>query len=372
MLFWHLIPFNLMRMPRFKFHLAVAHQMKVVEKHMNAMSSLRLRRIMGLFLVLFLLGITIFLSLMIGAASLSFHDVWHALNSSGDAFHEAIIHDSRIPRTAIALAVGPAFGLAGALIQAFTRNPLADPGILGVNAGAAFAVALAVGIFSITSTSHYIWFALIGALLASIAIYLIGSGAGKKHPTPTQITLAGVAMAAALEGITTALSLMNARAFYGMLNWRVGSLARRGLEELWPILPFIAVGVILALLIAPAINTMGYGDDRATSLGVNVKFVQAVSIIAITLLAGSATAIAGPIIFIGLMVPHCVRWFVGPDQVWIFIYSLLVAPLLLLGADIIGRIILLPSEIPVGIITGFVGAPILLILVRSKKASSLS
>lgn len=344
---------------------------KVVVKKDTPITAIRLRRITGLVFALFLLTVVVFLSLMIGAKPLSFGVVWNSLFSTTDSYDYTIIHESRIPRTIIALAVGPAFGLAGAVIQALTRNPLADPGILGVNAGAAFAVALAVGLFSITSISGYIWFALAGALAASTAIYFIGGGAGKKSPAPEQIVLAGVAMAAVLEGITTALSLVNSRAFAGMLSWRVGSLARKGLEDLWPIIPFLIVGIIVALLIAPALNAIAFGDDRASSLGVNVKMIRILGLISITLLAGGATAIAGPIVFLGLMVPHCVRWFIGPDQPWIFIYSLVIAPLILLLSDIIGRFVMSPAEIPVGIITGFVGAPILLILVRRRRVSSL-
>lgn len=344
---------------------------KVVEKQRKPITALRLQRTIGLIFALFLLTVVIFLSLMIGAKPLSFGVVWEALFSSTDSYNYTIIHESRIPRTIIALAVGPAFGLAGAVIQALTRNPLADPGILGVNAGAAFAVALAIGVFSITSISSYIWFALAGALVATTAIYIIGGGAGKKSPSPEQITLAGVAMAAALNGITTALSLLNSRAFAGMLNWRVGSLARKGLEDLWPIIPFLIAGILLALVIAPALNMIAFGDDRASSLGVNVNMIRIVGLISITLLAGGATAIAGPIVFLGLMVPHCVRWFIGPDQPWIFLYSLIIAPLILLLSDIIGRTVMSPAEVPVGIITGFVGAPILLILMRRRKVSSL-
>lgn len=344
---------------------------KTAEKKIKPIAFLRMQRMIGFLFALLLLAVTVFLSLMIGAKSLSFGSVWEALFSSSNTYDYTIIHESRIPRTIIALAVGPAFGLAGAVIQALTRNPLADPGILGVNAGAAFAVAMAVGVFSIASVSSYIWFALVGALIATIAIYFISGGAGRKSPTPGQITLAGIAMAAALDGITTALSLMNSRAFAGMLNWRIGSLARKGLEDLWPIIPFLIAGVVIALIVAPALNTMAYGDDRASSLGVNVNMIRIFGLISITLLAGGATAIAGPIVFIGLMVPHCVRWFIGPDQPWIFLYSLVVAPIILLLSDIVGRVVMSSAEVPVGIITGFIGAPILIFLMRRRKASGL-
>ena len=344
---------------------------QVAEKKTMTITSVKLRRISGLIVVLLLLAAMAILGLMIGAKPLPFGVVWEALFLPNNSYDHTIIQEARIPRTIIALAVGPAFGLAGALIQALTRNPLADPGILGVNAGAAFAVAIAIGVFSVTSISSYIWFALVGAFIATIAVYIISGGAGRKAPTPVQITLAGVALGAALSGITTALTLMNSNAFTRMLNWSVGTLARRRLDDLWPVLPILIVGALLALAIAPALNAIAFGDERASSLGVNVGLIRTIGLIAIALLAGGATAIAGPIGFIGLMVPHCVRWFVGPSQPWIFIYSLVAAPLLLMLSDIIGRIVLSPTEVPVGIITGLVGAPILLILVRRRKASGL-
>ncbi|WP_010530558.1 FecCD family ABC transporter permease [Lentibacillus jeotgali] len=344
---------------------------QVINKKTKTIRFVRWQLFLGLIVAFLLLAIVVCLSLMIGTKQLSPITVWEALFSPGDSFNHTIIQEERLPRTLLALAVGPAFGLAGALIQALTRNPLADPGILGVNAGASFAVAMGIGIFSVTSMSSYIWFAFAGALAATIAVYVISGGAGKKSPTPVQITLSGVALGAVLSGITTALTMMNSQAFSNMLNWRVGTLAERSLDDLWLVLPFLIIGILLTLAIAHALNAIAFGDDRASSLGVHVGMIRTIGLIAITLLAGGATAIAGPIGFIGLMVPHCVRWFVGPDQSWIFLYSLVVAPLLLIFSDIIGRIIMFPAEVPVGIITGFVGGPILLILVRRRKASGL-
>jgi iron complex transport system permease protein len=344
---------------------------EVVQKKAQTITFLRLQRIIGFIVALLLLAAVMFLSLMIGAKPLSFEIVWEALFSNADSYDHTIVQDSRLPRTLIALAVGPAFGLSGALIQALTRNPLADPGILGVSAGAAFAVALGVGVFSVSSISGYTWFALVGALCATVIVYVISGGAGRKSPTPIQITLAGVALGAALSGITTALTMLNSQAFSRMLHWIVGTLARKSLEDLWFAVPLLIIGALLALAIAPALNAIAFGEDRATSLGVNVTLIRAIGLIAITLLAGSATAIAGPIGFIGLMVPHCVRWFVGPSQPWIFLYSLVVAPVLLILADIVGRVVISPSEVPVGIVMGFFGAPILLILVRRRTASKL-
>lgn len=325
----------------------------------------------GLLILLFLLGGGIVISLMVGAKPLSVATVWDALIAPNGSYDHTAVQEARVPRTILAVVVGGALGLSGALIQAFTRNPLADPGILGVNAGAAFAVAVGIGVFSVSTLSGYMWFAFGGALLATIAVYIISGGAGRISPTPVQITLAGVALGAVLSGITTVFRMMNSEAFSAMLEWSVGSLARRSLSDLMPVFPFIVIGILLTLALSPALNAVALGDDRAASMGVSIQRTRLISLICVTLLAGGATAIAGPIGFIGLMVPHSVRWIIGPDQRWIFLYSLVAAPLLLLVSDIIGRVIMPPAEIPVGIITAFLGAPVLIFLIRRKKASDL-
>lgn len=351
----------------------VTSAMRPIKERAQAqtIAAMRSKRLTGFVVALVLLAATMCLSLMIGAKQLSVATVWQAIFSNTDGYEHRVIMDSRLPRTLLALAVGPAFGLAGALIQALTRNPLADPGILGVSAGAAFAVAVGVGVFSIGTLSGYVGFALAGACIATIVVYVIGGGAGKKAPTPVQLTLAGVALGAALSGVTTALTLLNSKAFSRMLNWTVGTLAHKSTSDLSLVLPLIVAGIVTALAISPALNAIAFGEDRASSLGVNVLTIRAVGLVAITLLAGSATAIVGPIGFLGLMVPHCVRWFVGPSQPWIFLYSLVVAPVLLLLADIVGRVVITPTEVPVGIVMGFIGAPILIILVRRRSASKL-
>lgn len=342
----------------------------VENKNNITIKSTRWKNLLGFLVAIICLAATVFLSLMIGSKAIPFETVWNALFAMDGSYEHVIIHNTRIPRTIIALIVGPAFGLAGAIIQVLTRNPLADPGILGVNAGATFAVAIGVGVFSVSTINGYIWFALVGALFASAAVYLI-SGGGKKSPTPEQVVLAGVAFGAVLSGVTNALTLMNSKAFSSMLNWQVGTLAKKSMDDISFIVPFIVLGILIAFVIAPALNTMSFGEERASSLGVNVGVIRIAALIAITLLAGGATAIVGPIGFIGLMVPHCVRWFVGPNQFWIFLYTLVVSPIILLLSDIIGRVVMLPGEVPVGIITGFIGAPILLLLVRRRKASGL-
>lgn len=276
----------------------------------------------------------------------------------------------RIPRTVTGLVAGAALGVAGALIQAFTRNPLADPGILGVNAGAALAVALGVSLLGLRDVSQFVWLAFLGALIVTVAVYLIGS-AGRGSADPLRLTLAGVALGAVLSGITTGISLSDPDAFDSMRSWNAGSLLGRGFDVIVPILPFVAAGLVLALLLGPGLNAVGLGEDVARAQGANVAGIRIGVIIAVTLLAGAATALAGPIAFIGLMVPHVIRWTFGVDQRGILPLSAVLAPVILLLADVLGRVIIAPAEVPVGIVAAFIGAPVLIVLARQRRASAL-
>lgn len=328
------------------------------------------RRFLGLLAAAALLMILLLLSIAVGSKDIPPGVVIESLlnnTGQGDAY---VIWDMRIPRTTVGFAVGVALGVAGALIQALTRNPLADPGILGVNAGAAFFVALGIAVFGVTSISGYVWFAFAGALIVTVVVYVIGS-AGRGGADPVQLTLAGVAIGAVLSGIVAAMVLMDPQTFDRMRNWHAGSIVGRGWNVLLPVLPFLILGVILAIAASASLNAIALGDDLAKSLGVNITRTRILVIVAVTLLAGGATAIAGPIGFIGLMVPHIARWIVGPDQRWILAYTLILAPSLVLTADILGRIVIRPGEFPVGIVTAFVGAPVLILLVRRRKASGL-
>ncbi|WP_139244178.1 FecCD family ABC transporter permease [Arthrobacter alpinus] len=327
-------------------------------------------RILAVPVLVGLLALSVVLSLALGANTLGLGRIVETLAGGGDAESRYVLWELRVPRTVAGLFVGAALGVSGALIQAFTRNPLADPGILGVNAGAAFFVALGVAFLGITSVSGYVWLAFAGALLVTVAVYIIGSS-GRGAADPIRLTLAGVAIAAVLSGITTGMTLSNPEAFDQMRSWNAGTLLGRGFDILMPVLPFIAVGLLLALAIAPGLNSIALGEDVARAQGVNVVRVRVVVIIAGTLLAGSATAIAGPISFVGLMIPHVVRWLFGPDQRIIIAASILLAPTLLLLSDILGRLLIRPGEMPVGIVTAFLGAPVLIILVRRRKASTL-
>ncbi|OZF26312.1 iron chelate uptake ABC transporter family permease subunit [Rhodococcus sp. 14-2483-1-2] len=329
------------------------------------------RRLIGFVACLLGLGFLLLVSVAVGSKNIPLDTVLEALGNKtgqGDAY---VIWDLRIPRTVVALAVGVALGVSGALIQALTRNPLADPGILGVNAGSAFFVSVGIAVFGVASISGYVWFAFAGALVVTVAVYIIGS-AGRGGADPVQLVLAGVALGAVLSGLVTAMVLLSPRAFEQMRNWNAGSVTGRGWDVLLPVLPFLVVGLVLAAVAASALNAVALGDDLARSLGANIIRTRVIVILAVTLLAGGATAIAGPIGFVGLMIPHVARWIVGPDQRWILAYTLLLAPSLVVAADILGRV-LGPgdSEFPVGIVTAFVGAPVLIILVRRRKASGL-
>lgn len=309
-------------------------------------------------------------SLAHGSNPLTYTEVWEGLWARDTSQSSLIVWELRGPRTVIAIVVGAAFGVAGALIQALTRNPLADPGILGVNAGAGFAVTLGVGLFGVSGITGYIWFAFLGAAVATLLVYVIGS-AGRGFTSPVTLVVAGVALAAVLNGFSTSLTLIDPDTFRSIRNWGLGSVARTSLEDAAAVLPFLLAGLLLAGLLTGALNSIALGDDLAASLGTRVMRTRVLGIIAVTLLAGGATALTGGIAFLGLMVPHVVRWFVGPDQRWITLCSALAAPVLVLAADVLGRVIARPGEIEVGILIAVVGAPVLIALVRRRKASGL-
>ncbi|WP_245240918.1 iron chelate uptake ABC transporter family permease subunit, partial [Streptomyces spiramenti] len=316
------------------------------------------------------LALAVALSLLVGANSLPPPLVVETLLGGGTEESRYVVLEQRVPRTLAGLAVGAALGVAGALIQAFTRNPLADPGILGVNAGAAFFVAVGITFLGVTSPFGYVWLACAGALVLTVLVYGIAT-AGRGAVDPVRMTLSGVAVGAVFAGLTTGLTLTHPDSFDRMRGWSAGSLLERGTDVLLPVLPLLVAGLLIALLVAPALNSVALGTDVALAQGVAVGRVRVAVLAAVTLLAGSATAVAGPIVFVGLVVPHLVRWTVGTDQRRIVLGSLVVAPTLVLLADEVGRVAVLPSEMPVGVVTAFVGAPVLIALVRRRKASGL-
>ncbi|WP_247614055.1 FecCD family ABC transporter permease [Streptomyces tagetis] len=305
-------------------------------------------------------------SLLIGAESIAPGRVVDSVLGRGDAQADALVLDSRLPRTVVAIAVGTALGVAGSLIQAFTRNPLADPGILGVNGGAALGVTLALWAGVSTSTSALVLPALAGALLATVALLLLAS-AGKGPATPVRMVLAGVALAAVLGGFTTAIRLFDVTTFDGYRSWAAGSVAGRSLTDLAGVTGYLVVGLLIALTLVRPLNAVALGEDTAASLGVDTRRVRLLTIVSVALLAGAATAIAGPITFLGLMVPHVCRLLVGNDQRRIIPLSALAAPVVLLASDIVARVALPLREMPVGVVTAFVGAPVLIRLISHRK-----
>lgn len=327
------------------------------------------RRLIGLVGALLVLLALLVLSMTIGSKAIAPSVVWDALFDPSDDIDQFAIRDYRLPRTIVGLVVGGALGLSGALIQALTRNPLADPGILGVHAGASFAVTVAVGLLGVRDVQGFMWFAFAGALVVTLMVLALGST--RQGSSPVVMVLAGVCVGAVLGGAREALQLTNPDAFDAMRSWNAGSVLGRPLEIVWPVLPLLGVALVLAFITSGALNAMALGDELAVSQGVRLVQTRVLTVTAITLLAGGATAIAGPIGFVGLMVPHVARWIVGADQRWIFAYSALLAPSLLLASDILARVVMAPGEIPVGIVTAFVGAPVLIILVRRKRASGL-
>ncbi|QDG61968.1 iron ABC transporter permease [Pseudarthrobacter sp. NIBRBAC000502771] len=309
-------------------------------------------------------------SLAVGARDVPLGTVWQALTAfdplNGD---HAVVH-ARIPRTVLGLLAGGALGLAGAAMQGVARNPLADPGIVGVNAGAALAVVAGIYLFGVTTFTGYIWFAFTGAAAAAIVVYLIAS-LGREGATPVKLALAGAALSAGLSSLMNVILVSSQDTLDRFRFWQVGGIAGRDWSVLLPGLPFVAAGALVVLLAGWTLNSLALGDDVARGLGQRVGLSRAVVALGVVLLCGTATALAGPIGFVGLVVPHAVRFLAGPDYRWILPLSLVAAPALLLGADIVGRVVLLPGEIPAGIMTALIGAPVFVWLVRRGKGAGL-
>lgn len=302
-------------------------------------------------------------SLAFGSKVTPLGDVIAALTSEPDPYLATVL-DSRVERTLLAIGVGAALALSGALMQGVTVNPLADPGLLGINAGAAAAMVTATAFFGVgTGTTASAWVALLGGAVAATAVHTIGT-AGGSGASLVRLVLAGAVVAAVLTAYVQAVALSMPRHFDNYRFWVVGSLGEGGLDQLRSVLPFLVVGLLLALLCAGGLNALALGSEAATGLGVNTAVVRSAALGAATLLCASATAAVGPIAFIGLAVPHIVRALIGLDMRRQLIACLLVGPIVLLGADIIGRVLLRPQELMVGVVTAFVGAPVLLLAVR--------
>ncbi|KAF0194156.1 MAG: iron complex transport system permease protein [Bacillota bacterium] len=290
------------------------------------------------------------------------------IHAKKETLSEIVVHE-RIPRTVFAILAGAALGVSGSLMQAITRNPIADPSILGVNTGASLFVVAGIAFFNIGTAGQYIGFALVGAAVTSVFVYGIGSMGG--GATPIKLALAGAATSAALSSVVSAIILPRTEVMNAFRFWQVGSISGATWEGILTVLPYLVVGLIGGMLISPALDVLALGDDVATGLGVRTGIVRLIGAFAGVLLCGATTAIAGPIGFIGLMVPHAMRLICGPNLRLIIPMSAIGGAILLTISDVLGRVIGSPSELEAGIVTAFLGAPILITIAMKAKARAL-
>lgn len=326
-------------------------------------------RLLWLVAVLVLLILLFAASVAIGSRDVTWADILAGLSGSTDSISEAAVV-KRAPRTMLAVLVGAALALSGAVMQGVTRNPLADPGILGVNMGASLAIVIGIAWFGLSSADGYLWVAIIGAGAAAVFVYTIGS-LGRGGATPLKLALAGAATSAALASFVTAVYLPRGDISGVVRSWLVGGVGGASWTSIQQMLPFLVVGGAITLFSARGLNSLALGDDLAAGLGERVALVRASSALGAVLLCGAATAIAGPIAFVGLMIPHACRLLVGVDHRWLLPFSALSGACLVVAADILGRIVARPGEIDVGIITAVVGAPVFIAIVRRQKVRAL-
>ncbi|MCU1438126.1 MAG: transport system permease protein [Naasia sp.] len=316
------------------------------------------------------LALAVVLSLVLGSRIVSWTEVLGGVFSPDpDSFAQQAVA-TRVPRTVLALLVGAALGLGGAVMQGITRNPLADPGLLGVNAGASLAVVLGIAVLGIDATGEYVWFALVGAATAAVLVYTVGS-IGRAGATPLKLAIAGAATSAALASLVSAVLLVRTDVFNMFRFWQVGGVGGADFAALTPVLPFLGAGAILALLSARGLDVLALGDDVARGLGGRVGPSRILAAAGAVLLTAGAVSVAGPIAFVGLVVPHAARAFTGPAHHWLLPYSAMLGALLLVAADVVGRVISRPSDIPVGIMTAVLGAPFFIWLIRRAKVREL-
>ena len=332
---------------------------------------MKLSRTLGIYLLsIILLGICILASLAWGSRYIDFSEVINALIQSNDMSFNALVVRERIPRTVFSLIAGASLGISGALMQSITRNPIADPSILGVNTGASLFVVAGITFFNLNTANEYIWFALVGAAITAVCVYGIASiGAG--GITPIKLALAGSAISAILSSLVSLIILPRADVMDAYRFWQVGSVSGATWEGITAVLPFLVVGLIISIISTPALNALALGDELATGLGVNTGLVRIACAIAGVILCGATTAIAGPIGFVGLMIPHTIRLIFGSDMKSLVPMSAIGGAILLTISDVIGRVIGSPSELEVGIITAFLGAPILIMIARKAKVKSI-
>lgn len=325
---------------------------------------------LGLFALTGVLLAIAMLSLRVGSLGITTADAWNGLfHYNSDNYAELVVRTLRLPRTLYAIVLGAGLGLSGTIAQAITRNPLADPSILGVSSGATLAVVIAVFFFDLTAPYEYVWFAFAGALLASLLVFVL-SAAGRGGTTPAKVALAGIVISAMLYAWTSVLLLLDRETMDVVRFWMAGSVAGRDLNTLYWLAPFIIGGTIVGLLLGHQLNVLTLGEETARALGMRTGVLRLIGLLLVVIITGACVAAAGPIAFIGLATPHVVRSVIGPDYRWVLPYSMLVGAILLTSADIIGRVVARPSEVQVGIVTAIVGAPVLIALARRRTLAS--
>lgn len=309
-------------------------------------------------------------SVAYGARDVGFGTVIQAFVDPSPSADVTVIREMRVPRTLLGIAVGAALALGGTLLQGVARNPLADPGVMGINAGAAAAVALSVLALGYSPAGTHVWFAFAGAAVATVVVYTVAS-VGREGANPVKLALAGAAVTALCVSITSAIVLSDPDALNQLRMWQVGTLAGRHFPVLGQLLPYFVIGSVAALFTGRALNMISLGDDLARSFGLRLGPTRALVFTIVTVLCGAATAACGPIVFVGLMIPHLARLITGPDYRWILVYSLVLGPLLVLTCDILGRMIVPSGEAPVGVVVGIIGAPVFVALVRYRRVAEL-
>lgn len=328
----------------------------------------RLRALGFLGMLVGLAGLAM-LSVAVGTRDVAWAEIVSALGGQVETIGQAAI-SVRIPRTLLAVVAGAALGLAGAVMQGVTRNPLADPGILGVNMGASLAVVVGVAWFNIASAQAFIWTAILGAGCAAVFVYTIGS-LGRGGATPLKLALAGAATSVAFSSLVIAVVLPRNDIAGGIRSWQIGGVGGATFDRIWNVLPFLVVGFLISLLSARKLNSLALGDELAAGLGERVALARAMSALGAILLCGATTAVCGPIGFLGLVVPHICRLLVGVDHRWLLPFSALCGASLLLAADIVGRIVSRPAELDVGIVTALIGGPFFIWIVRRQRLREL-
>ncbi|MEV0278028.1 iron ABC transporter permease [Streptomyces sp. NPDC050610] len=313
--------------------------------------------------------VAVLLSLSIGSSQIAPSKVVDALLHGGTSNSAEIVRSMRLPRTVVGLMVGAALAMAGTVLQGITRNPIADPGVLGISQGASVGVVLAIAFAGVHTLTGYVWFAFAGAGLASVAVYAVATS-GRGGATPVKLALAGAAINALLASVSHAVLTTRAAALDEFRFWQVGSLAGRDAGLVGQVWPFLLVGLVLVFSVARGLDALALGEDVAKGLGQNVAVVRIVGGLGATVLTGVGVAAAGPIAFVGLAVPHIARAIVGTDHRWVLPMAALVGPVMLLVSDVIGRVLFPPSEVPAGVMTALIGVPFLVTLVRRKAVAS--